>query len=496
MKRTPLEPAPWALGVAACLFYLSCHSTFYNFDGVACAIAVELGDLSHLAHGNHLAYGLLGLLFHRLWQALGYAGPALLTLQTMDSLLGGAGVGVFCALLLRLGAPRPAACLAAAGLGVSQAWWLWSLEAQVYMLGAFFLLLAAHELAAERPRPMLLAAYHAMAVLGHAGHAMFFPAAAWVLWNSHRSRRPAVLYALALGVLVAASYAAAAALVVHPRSFEDWRLWLLGSAALTADRSFQWHGGWSWENLRSWALMSARIFADAVPVEGWARFIGWGLGLAALAGAGLGVRAVIRGRHARFERAVLIWLLSYAVLFSNWQPYTVVYRVSDLPALWVLIVLGLRRVRQGVQTCLLGAWLLAAGLFNWSTNMAPNSDPALNRPYQEALVIARETPENAWVVVTGRGQVYVPYFAHRRPLNMRYYEDRLEPLRRRLGSLERAGEPVYISSDTLNAADWKGFFEGYGIETAGREADMTLYRLKGRGSRGGADRRGSGRPPR
>ncbi len=91
------------LGAGASLFYLCYPSYFFNFDGVACAIAVDLGDWAHLVHGNHLGYGPLALIFARFWGLLGYSGPSLPLLGALDSLLGGAGVGAFAALLLRVG---------------------------------------------------------------------------------------------------------------------------------------------------------------------------------------------------------------------------------------------------------------------------------------------------------------------------------------------------------------------------------------------------------
>ena len=74
----------WLLGVGVSLFYLCFHSYFLNFDGVACAMAVEIGDFKHLVHGNHLAYGLVGWAFFSLWRLLGYQGQALLALQTLE----------------------------------------------------------------------------------------------------------------------------------------------------------------------------------------------------------------------------------------------------------------------------------------------------------------------------------------------------------------------------------------------------------------------------
>ena len=480
METRRFDLLPWALGAAACLFYLSIHSTFYNFDGVACAIAVDLGDFAHLTHGNHLAYGLAGWLFHRLWQAFGYGGPALLSLQTLDCLLGGAGIGLFCAVLLRLRFQRERAALAAWGLAISQAYWLWSLEAQVYILGAFFLLLAAGELAAEKPPPGRLAFFHAAAVLGHVGNAMFLPVALHRLWSGPRPRRPLLIYTLLLGAILAASYLLVAALFVRPRSFDEWRVWLLGSAALMPDKSFIWYGGYSWGHLGDWAAMTLRIFADFAPLQGLARGAAWALDAAAIAAAAAGALALRDKRRGRLAGALILWLVSYAALFACWQPWTVVYRVTDLIALWMLIPLGLERANRAAGTALLAAWVLSAGIFNWRTNISPKTDPLNNKPYQEALWIGSVTPQRAWIVVTGQGQVYIPYFAHRRPLNMRYYDGYPGPLRRRLDGLAAAGEPVFISSSTLHADNWEGLLSDRGLELSARNGEMVLYRLSDR----------------
>ena len=132
-----------AVFAASLLLYLAFRSQYFNFDGVACAGAVELSDFKHLVHGNHLAYGVLGWLFDQAWRLLGYGGRALLPLQVLDGMLGAAGAAVFAGILLRCGRSERESTLGAAALAVSQAWWFWSLEAQVYMLGALFAALAA-----------------------------------------------------------------------------------------------------------------------------------------------------------------------------------------------------------------------------------------------------------------------------------------------------------------------------------------------------------------
>lgn len=398
---------PWAVGAAAAAVYLAAPSSHYNFDGVACAIAVELGDLRHLAHGNHLAYGLVGFVFDRLWRLLGYSGPAILTLQVLDSLLGGLGVALFCRLLLRRLAVEPlAAVLCSLGLAVSFGWWFWSLEAQVYMLGAVFAVLAADEALAGKPRA---GAWHGLAVLGHVGHAMLLPFAL-----KHVKDRRA--YLLRLAAVVAAGYVVGA-LCVRPASAAQWRAWLLGSAALAVDRSFTWYTGSLMTNLRDWALMTLRIFSDSP--------LSWLFGGTAVAAALWALR-----RH----RSWGLWLGGYALLFMSWQPYTLVYRISDLPALWALAALA----RPPLWA--LGLWVSGAFLYNGGVVIRRRSQPAPE--YEQALALRKTTPENAWIVTSGLGQVYVPYFAHRRPLNLRYFE---EPgsLERRIEELEARGEPVY-----------------------------------------------------
>ena len=473
MKTNSRDPLPWALGTAVCLANLSFHSVFYNFDGVACAIAVELGDLFHLVHGNHLAYGFVGLGFYRLWQAFGYTGPAMLALQTFDSLLGGAGAGVFCALLLDLKLPRRLAAAASAGLAVSFAYWFWSLEAQVYLLGAFFLLLAAREAFRRPARPWLLGCWHSLAILGHIGHICFAPAALFLLWDARRKegRRPArdiATYALTGVIVVGASYAAAAIFIVRPHTFDQWRVWLLGSAALTLQKDFLWHGGYSWNGLRDWLWMAPRLFTDLTVLKGAAAGLGLATSLVALGAAAVG--AVKKDFRAR---AALLWLAAYAALFISWEPFTIVYRITDLIALWVLIALGCAGLKRPAAA--VGIWVLVAGLLNWETAIEPRTRPENNEEYRQALWLASVTPPEAWIAATSLDQVYIPYFAHRRPLNLRYFLGHADALNDRLARLDAAGQPVYLTSTTLSRDGWDGFFKAYGLVESSRLDKETLY---------------------
>jgi hypothetical protein len=459
-----------AVFVAALLLYLSFRSLFFNFDGVACAIAVELSDFKHLVHGNHLAYGVLAWLFDRAWRLLGYGGRAILPLQVLDSLLGAAGAAVFASLLRRSGRSEREAALGAAALAVSQAWWFWSLEAQVYMLGALFAALAAREVLAEKPRPAHVGFWLACAVLGHVGHLMALPALGWLLTRKAGRRSLAPCAATLVAVLLAA-YAAAGLLAVRPRSLEELRLWLLGSAALGVDRAFSWHSvGWA-AAVPEWTKMTLRIFCDFAGRSGLAWTAGVALAALPLAAAARG--AARGGREARFW---LFWLAGYAALFLNWEPGTIVYRVGDLLGLWALALLGLQDFSARARAGLLAAWTAAAGAYNLAFVVRPAADPASNADLVETKWVAAHAPPDAWVLATSRGAVYLPYFAGLKTVNLRYIGDEAA-LDSRLDALAAAGGEVYATDRTLESTGLLAELARYGLETASAGEGLALDRV-------------------
>lgn len=437
-----------AVFAASLLLYLAFRSAYFNFDGVACAVAVELDDFKHLAHGNHVAYGLLGWAFHESLMLLGYQGRALLSLQLLDALLGAAGAAAFASLLLRAGRPPREAGLAAAALAVSHAWWFWSLEAQVYMLGALFAALAAREALGEKPRAVWVGLWAGCAALGHVGHLMAVPA---LLWRS-RERRS---LALALAGTLAAGYLLGA-LAVRPATAEQWRLWLLGSAALGVDRGFDWHGAAPAQALRDWSLNTLRVFADY-------RAAWWGvfLGLVPLAAAARA--ALARGPVERFW---LLWLAGYAALFMAWEPATIVYRVSDLLGLWFLASAVLRGP-------LLAAWTASALAFNLAFTVLPAADPRNNPDAVETEWTAARVPRDAWVLAYGRPALYLPYFEGIKPVNLRYFRG-ADALRARVRGL---GE-VYVTSRTLALAPEESGVRRLTLEKLEERDGLALYRAR------------------
>lgn len=459
-----------AVFLAALFLNLSIRSLFYNFDGVACAIAVELSDFKHLVHGNHLAYGVVGWCFDKLWRLFGYQGQSLLVLQVLDSVLGAAGAAVFSSLLRRMGRGEREAVLGAAALTVCHAWWFWSLEAQVYMFGALFAALAAREALSEKPRPALVGSWHAGAILGHVGHLMALPALVYVLTRK-KGHREALPYLISLFVSVSIPYLCAGLFAVEPQNINELRLWLLGSAALTTDRSFLWHSVPLAQALPAWAGMTLRVFAEFVGRQGLA----WSAGVVL---AVLPLLAAARGAAEKSREAVfwLLWLAGYAVLFIAWEPYTIVYRVSDLLALWALATMGLKALPARARLGALIAWTAAAFAFNLAYVVRPAADPANNPDLVEAEWTKVSAPPEAWVLANGRGAVYIPYFAARRPVNLRYFTEE-KALHARLDQLAKAGESVYVSGRTLEEEGLRAKLERYGLAPVAAAGPLTMFRV-------------------
>ena len=172
-----------------------------------------------------------------------------------------------------------------------------------------------------------------------------------------------------------------------------------------------------------------------------------------------------------------MWLIGYAALYLTWEPNTIVYRVTDLFALYALAFEGMGRWPARRRALALAAWCAAAGLHNWSRAILPAARPAANTDLSEALWSEKNTPENAWILAAGRGRVYLPYIARRKPLDPRYWPDE-NYLFSRLDALAAAGEPVYAADRTLAISGWADSFSRYGLADAGRGEGFRLYRVR------------------
>jgi len=235
----------------------------WNFDGVACAAALELGWPLYFFHANHLLYGFLGFLF---WKGLGAPmglSRALPALQLFTSLVAALGLIGLYRILYALLKNNISSLLLTLGLAVTAAFWVWSVEAQVYALGFLPLAWATHLLfnSQSDKKYFWVGLLHAGAVLGHVMHAMWIVPAIYWMWGDIKAIRQ---YAMTLAVATVLPYALVLCFVVIPG--RDWArilIWLKGSAGLTPDRRWAWHSpGWigPWQWLRSTVRRYGGVF--------------------------------------------------------------------------------------------------------------------------------------------------------------------------------------------------------------------------------------------
>ena len=113
-------------------------------------------------------------------------------------------------------------------------------------------------------------------------------------------------------------------------------------------------------------------------------------------------------------------------------------------------------------------------LFLAANNFLFGVRPLMSReanPYiQEMADIRDSTEETSWIAsLKGNSSVYIPYFAHRKPLiiaNGIVSRDALS-----------LSEPVYLTDDVLENARWSGFFTSRFILQKVQTENVTLYRI-------------------
>jgi len=387
------------------IIYWRFPSSFWNFDGVACAAAVELGNPLYWFHAQHLIYGFLGFLSWTVLAPIGFV-RALPVLQLLSSVLSAMGayylyrtlVDQMGHRLLALGLSTAAACSAVV--------WIWSIEAQVYALGYLGLAAATYTLfsPASKHRSWALGAWHALAILGHIVHVLWiFP-----LYVYLRNDRPTLKrYAIAVTSFVGVAYALVAVFVIAPYQGEAQWLshWLKGSLGLTPDRSIAWHwhgfvGAWLWLKTlpQMWwgSLTPAASLSIVLFVFLMSRLI----------------RHTLWTERIRF---CLVWIGVYAVFFSTWEPTTLCYRMTDVLPWTLLLAMGVSTLSSPkVARVVVAGWVLSlAGLNGWS-KILPMHDIKHNTAYQQTLALAKITPaESVYLTAGGIPWIYLLYFTGR-----------------------------------------------------------------------------------
>jgi hypothetical protein len=431
-------------------FFLAWPSAMWNFDGVACAAALELGWPMYLFHANHLLYGFFGYVFWKFIASPIGVARALPALQLLTSLLAALGLVGLYRVVQSVLKNDIAALLLTWALSVTAAFWVWSVEAQVYALGFLPLAWATYLLLEYEGENKFIWAglLHAGAILGHLLHSLWVvPALCW-MWGNPKAIKS---YLTTVLLATAIPYALVLAFAVAPgRDLAHILIWLKGSAGLTPDRSWAWHSmGWTgpWQWLESTA---PALWGSFWPYEH--TVVSAAMKVLTAASIVLALVFLIRSLSERRERASSfswIWLGTYALFLSTWEPATLCYRMTDVVPLGILFALGLKNWKPRTQNILTALFLGCTLSVNLMSRILPMHDAGRNSTYQETLSLSKISPPNSLYITDGGPRwIYLLYFTGRTAWNANLYPPgRLEEEVAR----QKKGRPVY----RLEGTSWK-----------------------------------------
>ncbi len=409
--------------------YLFWPSCFWNVDGVACAAALELGNPAFFFHSNHLLYAFFGFFVWKgLLLPLGIT-RSLPALQLFTSLLSAVGLlGLYVA-INKLTRERLTAFLVTASMTVAAIVWVWSVEPQVYPLGLIglswgtVLLLRPPSRAKYRDVGLL----HALAILGHVLNFLWWiPLWYWIQKESNTTEGERNSYrrihAACCLSIVLVIYALVMVFVIWPRhGSQGLAVWLKGSAGLSPDHRWQWHGvgiraplDWVWATL---CFFWGSFWPYATR---YTTIMTWILTGMSAGGITYLLQRSWRVRHNPLWMFSILWIVTYGIFLCTWEPFTLCYRLTDCVPFGILLALGLGTL---MNFRLKIAWaamvVLTTGILTFETLIKPMHDSNHNLLYGETVALAKGTPPNS-IYFSGGGEewIYLLYFTGRRAWNV------------------------------------------------------------------------------
>jgi hypothetical protein len=415
---SPRHIAPGLLLVAIAVIYLWFPTRVYYWDGIAFAQAIEDAPrlTASLVHPNHVIYNFAGYGFYKLLRSLGFDLRAVTALQILNSLLSTACAGVLFVILRDTLRSLYLAISLTALFAFSATWWKFSTDANAYIPSVLFILITFYLLLpGRRFGPLLPAvtffismAFHQLAVV------MFPPLALGVYLQDgptsiKRRALNVVLFSVTSAVLILASY---------------WYLFSLAAPAPDIYRFIRWTTSFSpdaetafsfWSNLRYSLRGQVRLFFGGrfnllrgivnpfiiiliVALAGAVMFVIFGVLSRGRSFRGLKERHLETRQKTVFLLA-LVWAAVYLVFLFFWLPQNTFYRLFYLPALILLLGLGLSSLRKAgsAPRRYTAVFVAAVALANFLFLIYPFSHVEKYPPLTFALQMNREWPSGTVV---------------------------------------------------------------------------------------------------
>ena len=475
-----LSQERWRLYTAAAiavitLIYLGTRSQAYNFDGTVFALylrySTATGDLIRVVHPHHLLYQPLAHLFYRALELLSYEPVTIFALELMSTLFGLFGLILFLSLLKKLGHPPMIRFFFLLVLAFSFGYYLFSLEAEVYIISCFFLtatFLSFITALEKKSAPLLLLAgiLFGLSVLAHITNFLLLPACLYLL----KKREPkSYLCFIGPALLLPAS---AYGIVIMSKGFPNLSAtlsWFLGAAAnqmpgTTINR-------WSASPINPWislktlgeAVVTSKLYPEkSLPLL--SQIVRYLVLLFAFL---LFLLPLLRIRKKeKIFIASLIWFCSYLVFFSFWDVGALEFFVAILIPFTIILSFGGRELlkslsfRRGIALFSLFIGLLF--LINFTYGIKPRTKAENNLNYQKALFVKEKTKPSDVVVILGYpgigfnyGKIYIPYFAEREVIILDWLvgkgdEKALSRFENLLRGKLAAGKRVFLLSEVID----------------------------------------------
>ena len=434
--------------------YWATRTAANTFDAVSYANQIahlypRTGDSHWLFHPHHLLFDALGYVVWKSARLCGYSGGSLVVVQSLNAVLGAAGVTVYYLTLRRLlQRSRGLPLLIALGLALSFGYWICATDGRVNM-PSIFLMLAAFAVLSRlmvTPRPSLAAWTGLLAggaVLFHESAGLFVAVGlAGVLLADDdpllppaamRTRRRQMLlaYGAAWAAASALPYLIVGAFVLHLHSPAAFRAWTSEYSEL----------GWWWDfhvlhNIGKdfYALRHASFVEPGSKTGTFtlSRHLSWlMLGLYSVSVLGwlasaytviVALPQLWRSHNRNLIVVLTLWAVVYAAFFTVWSPGYFVFWVPVLIPASVMLALALAhyRARRGGRAAnwLVGVWIVFYAALNLQVSILPHLSPQSDPFRRIAADVRAHTRFGDVVLVAGAGdggpcEVALPYFADR-----------------------------------------------------------------------------------
>lgn len=474
------------LWVGLCVLYILTLSAHPIWDSVEYAYAWERNDWWNIFHPHHLMAPATGWLLYRFLVLLGYTGRAIWPMAVASSFFGASASTVLFSSLWKLTKHLYVSLISTLLFAVSIVVWRFSVEAGVYALATFVLLVALWFLLQYLEAPSLRRAIWVgvsagLAIVAHEMNLIYAGLVGpLMLYRNRRNIRHVFSYGVPMALTAAVLYGVAGRLAGarQPQDFFDWLTWYLQRSGQEA-----WGGWYVGRNALKETLFTfirqivftpqKALFVELLrgQLPNWRD--GFLMALFLLLGAlAAGTAILLLGQwKSSLKRYSLLvsffgaWFVGYT-LFLAWVGSPREGWIFVLVPLWMLLGMIWASIESYIQlrgaSAVITLLFAVLGVLNLWGEALPTHDPKKSHEGQVAWMVEANTqPDDLIIAPNSPVRSYIPYFARREncistydPFRAAQVEggDGYDRLRETMEAEWDKGNNVFVLSSALDLA--------------------------------------------